>query len=145
MLDTPDRAKVHLCGIRAKNRTLWDNRWLNTFGSTQKTYSYQNFFGSRILCCLNTFLLLCTQQAQKLLNFSKHTPSKMRVSARAVHATVTKKNIFMYRSIPSTWGLLIFTRKSKLASVKHFEYSKFSKKANFFAFLSIFAKIPLLA
>jgi len=36
------------------------------------------------------FLLLCTHQAQKLLNLSQRTPSKMRVSARAVRATTTK-------------------------------------------------------
>ena len=38
----------------------------------------------------NMFLLLCTHQAQKLLNLSQRTPSKMRVSARAVRATTTK-------------------------------------------------------
>ena len=33
-----------------------DNPWLSGVGSTQETYSYQCFFGKRILCCLNSLL-----------------------------------------------------------------------------------------
>ena len=71
-------------------KSRWDNHCLHEVGSTQKTYGYQNFFGKRISCCLNIFLLLCTHQAQKLLNLSKHAPSKMRVAERAVRARITK-------------------------------------------------------
>ena len=115
----------------------WDNRWLNTVGSTQKTYSYQNFFGSRILCCLNTFLLLCTHQAQKLLNLSKRTPSKMRVSARAVRATIPKI-IFHVQKYPKYLRFAYFYEKLKTCFSKPFWIQQISEKSAIFCIFEHF-------
>ena len=88
----------------------WDKRWLNGVRSTQKTYSYQNFFGGSKLCCLNIFLLLCTHQAQKLLKLSKRTPHKMSILVHAMHANNLKKQIYV------KWYLryVIFRSRTKI-------------------------------
>jgi len=117
--------------------TRWDKRWFNGFGSTQKTYSYQKFFGSRILCCLNIFLLLCTQQAQKWLNFSKLTPSKMRVSARAVRATI-KKQFFYVQKYPKYLRFAYFYEKLKTRFSKPFWTQQIFEKSAIFCFFEHF-------
>ena len=96
---SPTTATPILYSVKCFFFLTLDNPWLSGVGSTQETYSYQCFFGKRILCCLNTLLLLCTHQAQKLLNLGDC--NKQNEGLRVCSAYRDRENFSMYKCIPS--------------------------------------------